>query len=423
MQSDYYIQEHWQRHDADTRRAHSGFGIALILLAALLICPAAAVLVPGGLGFIVGYQELQAQNHENAIQHFQRGLGYLAENYPELAYAEFEIALKYDPTYEPAQEKLSELQATLPERGTAGGKEEGRIAATLFDEARRLIAQKEWSDAIVRLEQLRTLKSDYRAQEVRDLLFQTYVEGGKSAAAGGHIELARERFDAALTIRKGDAEVQRQRELAVLYLDGQQAVGYNWQVAVQKFSALYQLDPNYNDVKKRLFEAHVQYGDAAAKQNAWCLAAREYEGALALANDATLAQKRAQAMALCKQAIVATPTPTAVPGMENYSAKISSPTGKSCKGEGSISGVVRDASGQPLAGVNVSYYTDTGIHSSTRTDAKGQYQFILGKDAGLFHVVVLSSDGKTPAGLAADVPYPGGNNAGCHVVVDWQKVQ
>jgi tetratricopeptide (TPR) repeat protein len=405
-------------------RPHGGIGIPLFLLVALVVCVASALLVPGGLGAYVGYQQLQEQNHEAAIQHFNRGLGYLAENYPELAYAEFEIALKYDGAYEPAQQKSRELQATVGGRGTPGPqKEEDRVAVALYDEARRLIAQKQWSDAILRLEQLRTLKADYRVPEVSAMLFQAYLEGGKEAVALGQIELARGRFESALVLRSSDAEAQRHRDLAVLYLDAQQTVGYNWQVAVQKFSTLYQKDPNYDDVKSHLFEAHVQYGDQAAKQNAWCLAAREYEGALALANDGQLAQKRAQAMSLCKQAIVATPTPTVAASAENYVFKISTASDKPCTGAGDISGVVRDALNRPIPNAMIAYSADGISTVSMRTNTNGQYQFILGKDTGLFHVVVLSADGKTPATLAADVQYPGGNNAGCHIVIDWQKLQ
>ena len=420
MQSDSYWGNQRQAQNPEERQ-RGGFWIVLFLLISLLTCVSAALLAPGGLGFIAGYQQLQAQDHESAIVHFNRGLGYLAENYPELARAEFEIAVKYDDSFEPAQQKLREMQDAVADKGTPIPQAD-RVAATLFDEARNLISQKQWSDAITRLEQLRTLKADYRKPEVSDLLYQAYVNGGKAAVAAGQIELARERFDSALAIRNGDAEVRRQRDLAALYLEGQQAVGYNWQTVIQKFSALYQQDPSYDDVKTRLFDAHMQYGDLAGKQNAWCLAVREYDGALALTKDAALTNKRAQAMSLCKQAISATPTPV-VTGMENYLWKISVATDKPCTGSGDVTGFVHDALGGLMTGVPVGYYADGISMVATHTDANGQYRFIWGKDPGLFHVVILGADGKTPVSLAADVQYPGGNNAGCHVVIDWQKVQ
>ncbi|MBI5033756.1 MAG: tetratricopeptide repeat protein [Chloroflexi bacterium] len=381
---------------------------------------AAAILIPGGLGLLAGYQELAAQNHEAAITHFNRGLGYLAENYPELARSEFEIALRFDGSYEPAQQKLRELQ---PQANSTLAPAQDQVSSTLFDEAKTLVTQKQWSDAISRLEQLRTLNPDYRTVEVNDLRFQAYSGGGKAAVAAGQIELARERFESALAIRNTDRDVLRQRDLAVLYLDGQQAVGYNWKLAIQKFSTLYQQDPNYDDVKKRLFEAYIMYGDLAAKQGAPCLAVNQYDGALGLFSDTSASQKRSSSMGLCRQAITATATPPVLVGAENYIWKISTTTDRSCDGNGDVSGFVRDALGRLLSDVPIGYYADGITLVATRTNSNGQYQFVLGKDPGVFHLVILGPDGKTPSTLAADVQYPGGINAGCHIMVDWQRVQ
>ena len=411
----------WQDQAAPPR-ARNQFWIFAFLFLALIACVFATLLAPVGLGFWSGYQELQAQNHEAAIAHFNRGLGYQAENYPELARSEYEIALRFDASFELAQQKLRDLQ---PKTDTTPASPDDQVAVTLLTEAKNLMARNQWSDAITRLEQLRTLKANYRASEVNDLLFQTYSGGGKAAVASGQIELARERFDAALALRNTDKEILRQRDLAVLYLDGQQAVGYNWQTAIQKFSTLYQQDPNYDDVKKRLFDAYITYGDLAAKQNSPCLAAKEYDGALALTNDAAISQKRAQSMTLCKQAITGTPTPAPFvgTGAENYTWHIAAATDKPCDGTGDLSGFVGDALGRVLTNVPVGYYADGTNLTVARTNTNGRYQFVLGKDAGGLHVVILGADGKTPSTLAADVQYPGGINEGCHLIVDWQRTQ
>lgn len=403
------------------------WSIVLFLILALFACVAAAVLVPAGLGYWAGYSELQGQNHENAIQHFQRGLGYLADNYPELAFTEFEIAVKYDASYEPAQQKLKEMQATMAGHGTPQPQEEDRVAASLFREAQDLVAKKQWSEAINRLEQLRNLNTNYRKQEVQSLSYTAYVGGGKDAVATGQIEVARERFDSALAIRNDDADVQHQRDLAVLYLDGQQAAGYNWALAIQKFSDLYKQDPNYDDVKRRLVDAYTQYGDLTGRQNAWCLAAREYDYALALVNDPQVSSKRAQAMTNCRQAIVATPTlaatPGTTPGVGNYNYRMARVNKPCTTRTGDVSGIVSDVLGQPLSGVAVAYYADGINRVVQRTDANGAYQFIWGNDPGLFHIIILGADGTTPVSLAADVRYPGGSSPDCHWTVDWQRVQ
>ncbi len=421
-------------HPPEFMRARSGnLSIPLFLLIALVVCMVGAIAAPMLAGVIAGYQQLEVDNHENAIQHYQRGLGYLAENYAELAQSEFQRALKYDSTFLPAQQKLNELQPKLASNNPSSSEDGNVIAAKLLDEAREFAVQKQWSAAANRLEQLKSLSTTYQPQLVNDLLFQALVESGKEAVAATQIELARERFDAALNVRK-DPQVQRQRDLAELYLDGQQAVGYDYVTAIQKFSALYQQDPNYDDVKKRLIEAYDQYGDRAAKESAWCLAAREYEGALGITNDAQIAQKRTNAMNRCKQAVA--PAPTATPlstpstsitlttlAGEPYVWRISTATAQTCTGIGDISGIVRDTLGNPLVGFYIAYEGENINRITSRTDDSGRYKFILGKEAAFLHVFVLSGDGKSPAGLAANVNYPGGMTAGCHIVVDWQKVQ
>ncbi len=414
-------------YDAQVATAHSapGFlptrrGLILFLLVSLLACVLGALVLPAGLGALMGYQQLQEQNAGQAALHYDRGMGYLAENYPELAYTEFQIALKYDPAHEGARQKLDELQAALGGHGTPGASE-GNVAPALFEQAKGFVAKKQWSDAILRLEQLRALDAAYRASEVSDLLYQAYSEGGKEAVSLAQIELARERFDAALAIRNLDPEVQRQRDLAVLYLEGQQYAGSKWDVAAQKFAALYEKEPNYADVKKRLVEARVMYGDKAFKESAWCLALREYDAAATLSNDPQIAQKRAQASAQCKERLAATPTPTLTPE-QSYTWKVSSGN-TACTGAGDLSGFVRDAAGRGVSGVSVSYATDTSTRTTMKTNGNGEYRFALGKDLALYHVSILAADGKTPASAVVDVNYPGGSNVGCHVVVEWQKVQ
>ncbi len=435
MQYEWELDTPAQREKEARQRAR----ITVFLFVMLLVCIVGAIVVPGGLGLIVGYQELQTQNHEAAITHFNRGLSYLAEKYPELARSEFEIALKYDPNFEPARQKLAELQQAPAETTATGAAQQDRIASAMLDEARALIAQKEWSDAITRLEQLRTLNPNYQTQQVNDLLYQAYVNAGQAAVAAGQIEIARGRFESALAIRNDDPQVKRQRDLAVLYLEGQQAFGYNWQTAVAKFAALYQQDPNYSDVKQRLYQAHIEYGDKACKEGAWALAQREYDAALAMTYDAQLAQKRAQVQTLCKKPVTptftptlpitgtvvlgGTPTVTASPSTESYTWLTSTARDKPCTGTGSLSGTVRDALGRGIPNVAIGYYADLIPLTSIRTNASGQYQFTLGRDATVLHVVILGADGKTPVSLSADVHYPGGGVAGCHIVIEWQKVQ
>ncbi len=436
------VTEEWQDDEAMVRTAHLRQWINVFLVIALVVCVLGALIVPTALGYIIGQQELRDKSHEAAMEHYNRGLGLLAENYPETAFAEFEIALQYDDTFEPARQKLAEQKAKNAS-GASPARQANQVAATLFDEANKMLTQKEWADAITRLEQLRNLNPDYRTAEVKTLTYRAYVEGGKDAAKNGNIEIARERFESALAIGSGDPEVVTQRDLAALYLEGKQSVGYNWQAAIQKFSAIYSRDPNYHDTKKQLFEAYVQYADIAAKTSP-CLAAREYDSALAISPDAQVLQRRTNSMNQCKQIIASPPTPTPIATAivtgtvtvtvpittttpvttENFAFKLSIANDKPCTtGAGDISGVVRDLQGRAVTNALVGYYGEGFGTTTARTNANGQYLFSLGKDPGMLNVAVFATDGKTPIPLAALIAYPGGNAPGCRIVLDWQRVQ
>src|SRR5574342_790305 len=131
----YHPPELWQARSEN-------LSIPLFLLIALVVCVVGAIATPMLVGIIAGYQQLEIDNHENAIQHYQRGLGYLAENYAELAQSEFQRALLYDGTFLPAQQKLNELQPKLASNNPPSSEDGDVIAAKLLDEARAFVAQK-----------------------------------------------------------------------------------------------------------------------------------------------------------------------------------------------------------------------------------------------------------------------------------------
>ncbi|MGE5138765.1 MAG: hypothetical protein ACM3JD_04825, partial [Rudaea sp.] len=123
------------------RRSLAGW---MVLLAPLGL--ALAILIPGGLGVFVGLQERSDYFRHQAESHFQQALAYEAENYRELAIAELQIAVKFDPGYGEAQAKLNQLQ-NGGESGTPVP-DSLAIADQLFKRAQDAIAQKQWSDAI-----------------------------------------------------------------------------------------------------------------------------------------------------------------------------------------------------------------------------------------------------------------------------------
>lgn len=393
----------------------------LWFLLVMLVSLAIALLVPTLLGIYFGNQQRAEYMHGRSIDHYKQALAYEAEDYAELAIAELQIALKFDPTYKEAADKLRALQAGPGASGTPVPNSSA-VADQLFSGARSAIANQQWSDAIDYLEEIRRANPDYRSSEIKGLLIQAYLKGGNESVAAGQIEQAQARFAAVVALDPSDSEAKSKRDQAQLYLSATHVMGSDWQSAVLDLQQLYQIDPGFYDVKQQLMNALVQYGDLASRQGAWCIAAREYDQAVSLGAESEVGAKLAQANAGCKQAVVA-PTPTATPfdGAGRFAAIGHVDTTQACQGTGGVKGTVRDGQGNPLAGILIRIYNDADYKPPPfSSDQNGKYNILLGKDAGLFHLVVVAADGSAESEVL-DLNYPGGNVSGCHGIVDWTR--
>jgi tetratricopeptide (TPR) repeat protein len=393
----------------------------LWFLLVVLVSLALAILAPTLLGLYVGGQERADYMHLRAVEHYKQALAYESEDYTELAMAELQIALKFDPTYQEAADKLRALQSG-PGVGGTPAPNSASVADQLFKGAQAALAKQQWSDAIDYLEAIRRANPDYRAGEIKTLSIQAYLDGGNQAVGTGQIDQARARFDAAVALDPSNAQAKSLRDRAQLYVSGTHAMDSDWQSAVLDFHQLYQLDPNFYDVKQQLVNALIQYGDLASRQGASCIAAREYDQAVSLGADSAVGSKLAEANVSCRQAVTApTATPTPLNGIGAFVAASRLDAAAACQGTGSVSGLVRDAPGNPLAGIMIQIYNDVDYKPPPfPSDANGRYNIVLGKDAGLFHLVVAARDG-TPASAVFDVKYPGGAASGCHWIVDWTR--
>ncbi len=393
--------------------AHWQLWFLLVVLVSLAI----ALLAPTLLGLYFGGQQRADYMHTRAADHYRQALAYESEAYTELAIAEFQLALKFDPNYQEAADKLRALLAGPGASGTPAPNNLS-VADQLFSSAQAAIAKQQWSDAIDLLEEIRRANPDYQAAEIKTLLIQAYINGGNQAVAAGQIEQAQARFDAALALDPANVEAKSLRDRAQLYVSATHTIGSDWQSAVLDLQQLYQLDPNFYDVKQQLTNALEQYGDLALRQGASCIAAREYDQAVGLGAGSAAALKLQQANASCRQAVLA-PTPT--PGSGRFVATGRVDPNAPCQGSGGVTGTVRDAQGSPLAGIMIRIYNDADYKPPPFTSgADGTYNIVLGKDAGLFHLVVVASDGAVESDVL-DIRYPGGAASGCHGVVDWTR--
>jgi tetratricopeptide (TPR) repeat protein len=390
-----------------------------VLLA--LIGSALAMAIPISAGIYYGNRERQNYLERQAVEHFQRALAYESETYTELAVAELQVALKFKSDYKPAQDKLRQLQAASAVHNQEPN--DVAIAKQLFASAEAAVESGQWNNAIDLFEELRRVKTDYRAGEVKTFLIRSYINAGKQAIRAGQIDIAQLRFEAVLALDAANAEARALRERTILYYNGVQAAGTDWQTAVLNFEELYKRDPSFYDVKTQLREAHIGYGEFAEKQGAYCIVAREFGAAVELGADGDIQSRATSAGELCRQAVVApTPTPTPLPEGIGYVAAMRSNGEIQCNGIGGITGIVQDADGVPLANVPLQVYNDFGYRPlPARSFTDGTYAILLGQDPAVFHLYVANEDGSAASGVI-DVNYPGGTQGGCHVVVDWTKI-
>jgi hypothetical protein len=96
------------------RTAHWQLWFLLVVLVSLAL----AILAPILLGIYVGEQERSDYVHLRAVEHYKQALAYEAEDYAELAIAELQIALKFDPAYQEAADRLKALQSASGGGGT-----------------------------------------------------------------------------------------------------------------------------------------------------------------------------------------------------------------------------------------------------------------------------------------------------------------
>jgi len=86
-----------------------------------------------------------------------------------------------------------------------------------------------------------------------------------------------------------------------------------------------------------------------------------------------------------------------------------------------IGGRVYDAGGNGLPGARMYLYNDYGFEAEKQTEGQsqaGKYEFTMGSDAGVFHLVIVDGAGN-PLSRVVDIDY----QPDCSQRVDWQRVQ
>ena len=286
----------------------------------IFICVVAAALTIAGIGGIfAGQRDRAATATANAIA--QVGTQY-AISQSDLQAGNFSLAaqrLKWvmtaQPDYPGAAEALAQAQAALnqtepPEPTVASSS--GESAEALFNEAQGFYNAQQWANAITRLHDVQSTDATYRPDEVKAMLYTSLVTLGLQYlrdVSGDRLEEGIGLINEAEKIHPLDDSTAGERNLARLYQTGRTYDSLNWQIAINNYEAIYTSAPGYRDVKARLLNAYIKFGDQLALLGGYCDAAGLYQHALAIKQTDDVNTKFQTATTAC-----ANPTPTPLGG-------------------------------------------------------------------------------------------------------------
>ncbi|NWF70149.1 MAG: hypothetical protein HXY40_13775 [Chloroflexi bacterium] len=192
--------------------------------------------------------------------------------------------------------------------------------AALLDEAQAAMTLSDWPAAIETLDVIIGLNPDFETATVRSLMSRALNSQASLLFRSGQLAEAIVLTDRAEEFGPLAAGLNYERYVASLYLDAVRLEGTNWSVAIQALRELYNVAPDYQDVRQRLFNAYVAYGNAFVSQSEYCPAYQQFEAALGVLYDVAVAAQRDNANTICQQATPVGLPP--VPGAELTPAAI-----------------------------------------------------------------------------------------------------
>ena len=367
----------------------AGMGAGLALL---------VIVVLGILGVYQGMQERTRVNRAAALEHYQKGLEQLTMEHYELAGAEFELAVQLDPKNRDAANKLAEVGALISSQPTATSSLRYQAVLLLYNEARAFYNQGDWEGVISKLEQVRSLEPDYERESIAQLLVEAYHNTGVGLVGADRLEEAIRYFDQVLELRPAEDAARDQKRWASLYLAGLGYWGADWQGAIESFSVLYQLNPDYKDALQRLYAAHLSYADALLAEADWCAARDHYDSSLAMIPTEEVKVKREGAAQNC--VVAAGPAGTPAPS-GTFVGRLLEVQDVGTETAMMIRGYIWDADGEPASNVRVGLSAWDWSAPPALTSGEGVFAFD-GLGNPVTYTVTLLDMPSVPLSVKAD---------------------
>jgi len=277
------------------------FGLVILVL---------IIAISAFLGYKGGIQQrtqLESTQVAQALQEqFELGVKDMEEGRYEIARQRFDYVLQLDPSYPGITEKLAEVLLVLNATATPTivptntpvpitptpdlrGEEE------LMAQAKDFLVNKDWSNAIETLENLRKKNPTYKAVEVDDMLYLALRNRGVQKIGLGQLEGGI--YD--LTLAEGfgplDTEANNWRTWARYYITGASFWEVDWEQAAYYFEQVAPMMPNMHDgtgwtASQRYLEALLKYANWLEDQKRWCDAEIAYQKAYEYSGDESLVE-------------------------------------------------------------------------------------------------------------------------------------
>ena len=171
----------------------------------------------------------------------------------------------------------------------------------------------DWGSVVKHATHLRTKHPEFERSEVGGMLFVGLKNRGIQQIEEGIVELGIADLEHAAEVGPLDAEARQYLRWASLYLYGMSFWELHWPIVINNLSLLYQTGPDFRDVKVRLREAYVAWGDTLLLDGDYCAAQMQYANAMSMADSSSVIEKHLEAKQACPQM---TPSLEAEPALD-----------------------------------------------------------------------------------------------------------
>jgi tetratricopeptide (TPR) repeat protein len=367
-----------QQPEQEPRRQGCGLSLAVLgiaLAVVLVIVGIAATAV------YLGMADRAKVERQAAQEHYIKGEVYAGEGQWELAIAEFELTLQLDPGHKMAPAKLADTRRQLGAQPTATPMYQQEAKEAILAEMRVAHQGRDWQRVMTQADKLLALDPSYRRDDVDQMLYDAFYQLALLLVEENRLTEAVTFFDRALLLQPSSAQVSHAKELATLYMNAMRYWGADWDRAIEQLNKLYQLNPNYLDVRERVIVAYTSYGDVLAQRGDGCRAEEMYVVALQFRSDPGTLAKSQQAAIACRQATpTSEPAAQGTPGAPDVSPPAGTYVGKvervqdAASSQMFLRGQVLDAAGKGVPGVRVKIQA-WDWSALALSDGAGQYSF------------------------------------------------